>query len=63
MDPIIKETDFNKLLHYSRPQVVEHSSAKVLQIFQVGFPIHSTAPLTLVTTRENREGTSVQVLS
>lgn len=51
----MKKKDLNKLLHNSRPQIFEHSSAKRLQVFQIGFSTHNTSPLRRVTGRENRE--------
>lgn len=52
------KNDLNKLLHNSRPHIFKHSPAKDLQVFQIGFPIHNTSPLTWVTIRENRQRSS-----
>lgn len=39
-------TDFHKQLLHSRPEILQHSFSKLLQVFQIWFSIHDTSPLT-----------------
>ncbi len=49
-----KWTNFHKQLHHSRPQILQHGLAEVLQVLQIRFSFHNASPLTRVTMTEKQ---------
>lgn len=49
-----KATDFQKDVLDSRPEILQHSFTKVLQVFQIWTPVHNAPPFTGVAVRRNK---------